>query len=191
MRRPYSFQQGDLDGLCGAYSVINAISWGLHSLRVHHGHSRPYRSLREHERDNLFRALLEAVITSRSRSRIVVDGLHSLDLVHMLRVASTWLSQERVIRLRYSRPLYHHRRVRPVRMMRILTTCLARPGTAVILGVESPWKHWTVVTSVASRCLLLLDSGGYSQLVLCPVGNQHVSKVKPSSVFLVELADTA
>ena len=93
--RPWPLVQGELDGLCGLYSIINSLTWGLYSLQVI-GH-RPRQQcspLEQREIEELFLSLITR-LTRKHGTRSVIDGISSLELAHLLRHSAAWLSAKR------------------------------------------------------------------------------------------------
>ena len=107
--------QGDLDGLCGLYSVVNSLAWALHTRRaVGDNLSRKARRLRERERTELFIALLTVLFERRKQARPIADGISSVDLSYVIRRGAAWLKVHRGLDLAVKRPFYRYRRVRLV-----------------------------------------------------------------------------
>src|SRR5262245_42500062 len=111
-RRPQPLIQGELDGLCGIYSVINSLAWALHSLsearQVLPWQSRP---LRQEDCDRLFLALVSAMLYRRRKFRSIVDGTTVNDILRLLRTATSWLITARQLELKVDRPFYNDVRV--------------------------------------------------------------------------------
>ena len=129
------FRQGRLDGLCGVYSVINALRlavWPAHRLS------------RESCKD-LFR-LLTSELAARSKLHDVLTGGSRHRLVAaLLREADSWLRDEYEIRLHYRRPYRAQASVRPSAIAATLARHLATGQASVIAGLTGSIEHWTVV----------------------------------------------
>ena len=142
---PPPFRQGDLDGLCGAYAVVNAVR--LAAL--------PHRELRRAACAALFAELVDELAEAgRLRDR-VTRGMGAGKMARLLRRAKLWLDVEYELRLEVTRPFRKGDEPDPGACLRLLTEHLGRAGTAVIVGTED---HWTVVSAVSGRRLLLADS---------------------------------
>lgn len=166
-RQPRPFEQGELDGLCGIYSVINSLNWALHSLRAsHRGIRRLAGQLIEKECENLFASAIRILPHRRYGLCPVVDGISGAELARVLKDSVAWLQDKRGLQLGIRRPFYRRIRVTTRRLRLVLAEHLAKPGTAAIIGVEPPWEHWTVVVRVTAKRLTLLDSSGASILPL-------------------------
>jgi hypothetical protein len=190
-RPPRPFVQGALDGLCGVYSIINGLAWALHTHKSPvDGPSRRTKRLNSRDCEELFAALTSALLKRKRRDAPIVDGLHSLDVSRLLRESALWLREHHRLELHVIRPFYHRRRISMQRAVRRLSLHLSEPGSAVIIGIESPWQHWTVAIAVDGRRLHLLDSDGLARLSLRHYGRNceaHTGLLRPSGVFLLSV----
>jgi len=142
---PRPFRQGDLDGLCGAYAVVNAVrlaAW-------------PHRRLRHPACAHLFGELVDELAEAgRLRDR-VTGGMGRRGVARLLRRAKLWLDVEFELRLEVGRPFRKGDQPDPEACLRLLAGHLNQGGTAVIVATEG---HWTVLTAVRGGRLLLADS---------------------------------
>jgi hypothetical protein len=188
--RPWPLVQGELDGLCGLYSIINSLIWGLYSLQIAgHRPRRRSRPLCEREIETLFLSLITR-LNRKHGIRSVVAGIHALELARLLRHSATWLSTERDLRVTFIRPFYRRRRATIGQVCQVLSNHLAGPGSAAIIGLEWPWRHWTVVIGVTATRLALLDSSGdpYLPLRRRPRNSERQRRLlRPGEVFLLKL----
>jgi hypothetical protein len=189
--RPWPLVQGELDGLCGLYSIINSLTWGLYSLQVIGHRPRQQSSpLGQRETEELFLSLITR-LTRKYGTRSVVSGIHSLELARLLRHSAAWLSAKRDLQLTFVRPFYRRRRVTTGQVCQVLSNHLAGVGTATIIGLEWPSRHWTVVIGVTPTRLYLLDSSDeppHSSLRRRPHDSErHRRLLRPSEVFLLKL----
>jgi hypothetical protein len=188
--RPWPLVQGELDGLCGLYSIINSLTWGLYSLQIS-GHRPRHQCspLGQRETEQLFLSLITR-LTRRHGTRSVVSGIHSLELARLLRHSAAWLSAKRDLRLTFMRPFYRRRRVTIGQVCQVLSNHLAGAGTATIIGLEWPSRHWTVVIGVTTTRLALLDSSGdpYLSLRRRPRNSERQRRLlRPGEVFLLKI----
>jgi hypothetical protein len=188
--RPWPLVQGELDGLCGLYSIINSLIWGLYGLQIS-GHRPRYQSkpLGEREIEKLFLSLMTRV-NRKHGIHPVVHGISSLELGRLLRYSAAWLSAKRDLQLTFVRPFYRRRRVTIGQVCQMLSNHLAGAGNAAIIGLEWPWRHWTVVTGVTATRLALLDSSGdpYLSLRRRPRNSERQRRLlRPCEVFLLKL----
>jgi hypothetical protein len=182
-------EQGHLDGLCGVYSVINAIRFALQTATVRRPNSaRTRHCLTDQDLDLLFMTLIEGVIRPNSFARSVVEGLDTRQLWTLLRLAQKWMDAHQARSLAISRPLHRRPRIGPKRLLASIAIYLSAPGTAVIVGTEPPWRHWTVATRVTRSRLHLLDSGGNESVPLRlsrKAKSYHAGLIKPANVYLL------
>jgi hypothetical protein len=189
--RPWPLVQGELDGLCGLYSIINSLTWGLYSLQVTGNRPRQQSSpLGERETEQLFLSLITR-LTRKHGTRSVVDGISSLQLARLLRHSGAWLSTHRGLKLTVVRPFYLRPRATMRQVCRVLSNHLADAGTATIIGLEWPSRHWTVVIGVTPTRLYLLDSSDeppHSSLRRRPRPSDKQRRLlRPREVFLLKL----
>jgi hypothetical protein len=189
--RPWPLVQGELDGLCGIYSIINSLIWGLYSLQVT-GHRPRHQSspLGERETEQLF-LLLTTRFTRKHGTRSIIDGTSALELAYLLRRSAAWLRAKRGLQLVVARPFYRHPRATIRQVCRALENHLAGAGTATIIGLEWPSRHWTVVSGVTPTRLYLLDSSDgppHSSLRRQPRPSDKQRRLlRPREVFLLKL----
>jgi hypothetical protein len=188
--RPWPLVQGELDGLCGIYSIINSMIWGLYSLQVTgHRPRQQSRPLGERETEQLFLSLI-ARLTRKHGIHPVVHGISSLELARLLRHSAAWLSAKRDLRLTFMRPFYRRRRATIGQVCQVLSNHLAGAGNAAIIGLEWPSRHWTVVIGVTATRLALLDSSGDQYLTLRrrPRNSERQRRLlRPGEVFLLKI----
>ena len=68
--------QGDLDGLCGLYSLLNAVQWALHSCsRPARGRGSLPKLLSDAEQQALFDTLVTALGKRRPLATFVTGGI--------------------------------------------------------------------------------------------------------------------
>jgi len=144
---PKPLEQGNLDGLCGVYAVVNAIRLAAH----------PHRRLRAADGYDLFAALLAELADAGRLRGFVSAGLGPRILARLLRRAGRWLRKRHGLALDVSRPFAKRDQPEPEKCLRVLAEHLARSGTAAIVGSD---EHWTVVRAVTPKRLLLADSNG-------------------------------
>jgi hypothetical protein len=144
---PTPFEQGDLDGLCGVYAVINAVRLAAY----------PHRRLPTAECRGLFAALLAELAEEGRLRGFVTHGLGPRVLARLLRGSGRWLRKQHGLTLEVHRPFAKRDEPGPEECWRVLTEHLERPGTAAIVGSD---EHWTVIRAVTPKRLLLADSDG-------------------------------
>jgi hypothetical protein len=171
---PRPFRQGDLDGLCGAYAVVNAVR--LAAL--------PHRRLRRAACAALFADLVDELAEAGRLRAFVTGGMSTGKMARLLRRAGGWLDVEFGLALEVRRPFTKRRGPDPACCLGLLAEHLDQAGTAVIVGTED---HWTVVTAVNGRRLLLADSHDRRYFVAAKALGDEVatSRLQPSGTFLL------
>ena len=174
-RRPY--RQGDLDGLCGVYSVINALRALCPELTRKHCAS-------------LFK-LLVGCLKGRSKAPldVVSSGMSRHTLLHLLNVAIAFVWRRFGVAVKARRlPKPVRTTHRLVRLWRTLSNLLS-PNRVVIIGVEGRISHWTVATRIGPKHLFVLDSKNIKRFrrthcVVGWAGNRH--SMNPGEMIVVE-----
>jgi hypothetical protein len=144
---PRPFEQGDLDGLCGVYAIVNAVRLA----------AQPHHRLRVADCRELFAVLLAELADEGRLRGFVTHGLGSRVLARLLRRAERWLRTQHGLTLEVHRPFRKQDQPEFDECLRVLTEHLERLGTAAIVGSD---EHWTVIRGVTAKRLLLADSDG-------------------------------
>jgi hypothetical protein len=173
--RPH--RQGDLDGLCGVYSVVNAC-----------------RSLcSEIDTDTaswLFDHLMQSLdLPDSAPLALVTGGIGRRQLSKLIKAAIDYVDDA------YEIPLAMARLPKPLRQSSSLDDLwralaeVVTPGRVAVLGLGGRENHWTVAVGVTSHQIRLADSGRLCVLrrSQCTVGKATKRySVPPSHVFLIE-----
>jgi hypothetical protein len=184
--------QGDLDGLCGVYSIVNAVQWALHTCTATAwAFGQAPKRLIWAEREALFDALVTALGRRRPLAKFVIGGVSSLELTKLLRLSREWVSKHRRAVLVSQRPFYRQRAVAGRRVINLLAEHLAAPGSAAIVAIDAPLAHWTVVTGLSKKRMRLHDSGyrvfaAVNGIDFCSADQPN--GVKPGDIFLLRLS---
>ena len=142
------FQQGDLDGLCGVYAIVNAVA-----------HLCPALAVTDCER--LFEVLMGAVRADDERRRpTATRGVERRQLLRLMRTAFEHVECRHGIALVV--------RVVPKATARAWSLdtlwhfLSARLGDACVatLGLGGRYDHWTLATAMTARQIRLRDSDG-------------------------------
>ncbi len=187
-RRIAALEQGHLDGLCGIYSVINALR--LAAEHADDSHSWLRTALHDGWVEVLFSHLVRKALKKRRPSDFVYAGLNTANVARLIGDAGIWLNEFFELELTVRRPFYHRADAPLMTRCEAIAEHLAKPATAAIVGTADPWNHWTVVARVEPRRLALVDSGGLSYT---PRRRErgfedcHAGLIKPNSVFLLTI----
>lgn len=187
------YRQGELDGLCGLYSVVNAIRFAIYTLHAN-ARSRARAQLDEQEAELLLAHLVEHLTMRQGGARFFSEGVGQGEMSMLLRAADRWLCSRRSVRLWFKCPL-RRRRTRKNILLRLIADHLSRPGTAAIIAGNDHWRHWTVATKVTRSRLILFDSEG-DEFIFIASGPRkrrfHAGLMNPPDLHLLTLArDTA
>ncbi len=149
-RRKRAYQQGDLDGLCGIYAIVNALCHVLH--------------LRDEQCQKLFEKLLEALGQDSPRlHEPLLRGIRFQQLKRLVTAVSR-------CRLEGQKLTFDARRLQLKRQQRTLPnlwTALDEevgPTCVAIIGLAGIMDHWCVVFRVTPKTLWLLDSSGQTRI---------------------------
>lgn len=149
-KRRCAYRQGDLDGLCGVYSIVNALRYVFH--------------LRDEQCQKLFGKLLKALEQDCGcLHQTLLTGMYLPRLKRLVGVASQCRLGDRDI-IFQARPL---RLKRDQCSLPHLWAVLERelgPTCVAIVGVTGATDHWCVVYRVTSKTLWLLDSSGQTRM---------------------------
>lgn len=137
-----SFKQGQLDGLCGIYAVINAL-----------------RLLVRISRDECYELIYESVLVIEKKkpvSDFIIDGISVFDVSVIIR--DIVCPQYDVTR---TKPFHRRAQVSVDEYWDTLGQFMGSgEQRSVIMAIETHhWGHWTVVRRVTEKQLILYDSG--------------------------------
>jgi hypothetical protein len=174
-RRRRAYRQGDLDGLCGVYSVVNALQYVLH--------------LRNEQCSKLFAKLIKALERDCSHlHRPLLQGMYFPQVKQLVAVAAQGQVQGRSLKFE-TRPL----RLKPEqRTLPSLWKVLDRelgPACVAIVGITGASDHWCVVYRVTPKTLWLLDSSGQARIrrsrcTVRPARTRYC--LEPGEILLIE-----
>lgn len=141
------FVQGDLDGLCGLYALINALR------KI----TPPSSSITDDDWRDFFAKLICAYPP-------IAHGAHSRDMAKLARIAQFELTRWRNFRIELRWPLLDRRIVTLSAAIEKLSDVADRRATAIILGFGGKLEHWSVLERVSSSHFILFDSGLYHRV---------------------------
>lgn len=147
-------RQGDFDGFCGLYALINALDLA--------GGKRPRSPV--HRR--LFVELAEALPGGKLR-RALDDGLDGRDLIKAAGRAfpafKKWLGGS----VSVSRPFRKATFKTNEEFLEAMAGIMASGRSALILNISTPtYDHWTVAASITPQAIVLRDSGALKNVRL-------------------------
>ena len=174
LRKPY--RQGDLDGLCGVYSTVNAVRFLCPEID---GDTASC----------IFEALMNSLPKVEANPVSTVTwGVGRRQLAHLIKRAIAHVDDELDIRLTATRL---PDRLRQTRNLDALWVWLGRrvsPKCVAVLGLGGRHSHWTVAVAVTPSQIRLFDSStmGVLRRRHCTVGKAvKRTAISPVHVFLI------
>ena len=174
-RRPY--QQGDLDGLCGVYSIVNAVR-ALCPELDHEGAEWLFA--------HLMQSLSEAGV---DLSIAVVSGIGRVELGRLIGAAIAYITEELEIELTVKRLPKALRLSSNLGELWQAFEASLSPDCVAIIGIAGIHSHWTIAAQITPKQVRLYDSGRIAVLRrgLCTVGKAVKRHgIPPKHVFLIE-----
>lgn len=167
-------RQGDFDGFCGIYSLINALEVA--------GFSTPRSAV--HQR--IFVALTDAL--PNRKLRVAIDrGLKGKDLVRASRVAFPDFEKRIGGEVSISRPFRHSSVESSDAVFRALGALMGT-NSAVIIHLSTPaYRHWTVVQAIEPTSIVLRDSWTLRSLPLDRFSTEGRYQVDVRETILVRI----
>jgi len=149
-RRKRAYQQGDLDGLCGIYAIVNALCHVLH--------------LRDEQCQKLFEKLIQALEQDcRHSHQRLLWGIGFQQLRRLVTVVcKSRLEGQKLTSA--TRPLRLKRQQRTLPHLWIALNEQVGPTCVAIVGLAGAANHWCVVYRVTPKTLWLLDSSGQTRI---------------------------
>jgi len=141
-----AWQQGRFDGLCSIYSVINSVSY-------------LDRTFSEDECSALFEFMIKA--GGDLFPAAIYEGMLHSKLWGIAEQVQTHLAER--VPLEFSRPFLRKQVDSVDEFCDILSKHLKSDAVALV-GLGSPWDHWTVITRVAPRSVMFHDSYGIKRM---------------------------
>ncbi len=168
------FQQGDLDGLCGVYSVLNAIK-----ILGYRDDVEGWQAI--------LTDIFEFVKESKDSTDFLTDGIStpyiSRVLGHIICINHN---------IKYSKPF--HNKSADLSMLwdtifSFLNTDFRR--TAILCVDGHDYSHWSVVHSISKKRITLFDSDTMTwlnrgQCTTLELAGKKTALIHPSSLFLLE-----
>jgi hypothetical protein len=159
--------QGSLDGLCGAYAVINSISLMIPRI----------------DADTLFSSVITRM--GGRLSSIMLHGMTTAELRNLVLKPCRNFCIKRRVTLHYSRctgsSLDDY--------WQTLQTHITQHGAgSIVLGITGSYDHWTCVRRITDKTMLLADSGDWTRLYRRHVtvdASEALYRLRPTDTFLM------
>ena len=191
-RQIVGFRQGSLDGLCGLYSIVNAVKAAARNAGRPHTRGAAAAWFTREEAFELFSALARHLERDRRLARSYGEGIEPAVLVRLFRYAGRWLKRYQGRRLIARRAFFRPARPGRKRVVEAIERHLAGPNTAAVIGLHGQPGHWTVATASSRMVLRLADSDGGRWLWKHPLRGRnpasfHAGRIDPYALFLIEV----
>lgn len=160
-------KQGELDGLCGVYSVVNAIYTIL-----------PKETQENHPdlKKKLFRKALETFKNKSGLLDAILDGMDKDELLKVLESCKIFLNQLNLI-LDYEQLTRDYQRINGI--LNRVKEDKEHPNTAIIIGIESDdMQHWTVIKEIINNTIRFYDSCSLKEISIEEVGAKTPNQKK-------------
>ena len=146
------YHQGQLDGLCALYAIINAIRLATHNRTGEFGHG-------------VWRELLLALLGEAEdlvgTATAVVHGIRTKPLYELAKRAASHMENEHSVPVTVGRPSGPNHSFDG--MIADLAE-LTKPASAVVIELSGDVRHWTVLRGVGKHSLELFDSSGMERV---------------------------
>jgi hypothetical protein len=144
MAAPYC--QGDLDGLCGVYAVVNAVDCLCGPLA-------------KADAQRLFKCILQQLEAKTSLAQRCTNGL---TLAEMTGILNAVICKSYPI-IRY-KPFHRQPSIDKAQYLQRLKDFLQQPHSIVLIGLSGYHKHWTLIHRMTDKTLMIHDSGSIKTL---------------------------
>src|SRR5829696_7880287 len=151
------FQQGDLDGLCGIYALINAIRLPT---------ADDTRDFPDAAWQELFCTLLLEADEVVGTVEAVGLGIDPQPLFRVAQAAVRHMAAEHGLRLTVTHAIRRGEGRTFDAILRRLTELAQQPRSAVLICLTGQLDHWTVLRRVTGQSLTFFDSSGCARVSL-------------------------
>lgn len=185
------WQQGELDGLCGLYAIINAMKL----LAISRGHE-----FSDAAGASLFRKMIKSLHDRNKLPNALWDGTSIVHVRDFLDTAKNFMRRQYGLELVY-RPLVKKGEItRKDVLWRFLDSVLRGDGMyqfdlesqhkrVALVGMGHPLPHWTLAYRVTKSSIKLVDSGSRVTLKYgqCTVGESQPNRwmIEPEHTLII------
>lgn len=173
------FRQGDLDSLCGLYSVLNATRLLCPEL--------DYEGSR-----SLFRQLAETLTAKRVTAfETVAWGIETPTVLALIQSARAYVRESLDASLRLE-PFRSARKTLTIGFLWKSLMGRLKQGWIAIIGISGRHNHWTVAHRATAKSMRLFDSDLMTALKRsrCSLRSTHVPhQIDPDEIFLLRRED--
>lgn len=170
---PKPYRQGQLDGLCGVYALINAVNVLCGPLTMRQSQA-------------LFRDILLFLESRGPLADRCVDGLYIQQIASVLK--HVVCQQYPIIRFK---PFHRCPRVGIHRYLQTLEDFLSVPNRVVFTAIEGHYSHWTLISRITEHTLQVYDSDAMHCLLKSSCSMIHQQDAKrhwllPAHTYLLQ-----
>lgn len=162
---PPILRQGDLDGLCGVYSVINAMTLMLDD---------------DFDRRHAFSAIVRSL--GSSAANITIKGSTVRQFAGIMRACSTHLFRCGV-EMHFTRASVFPEIGLGEFWAAISGHCDEHGPGSVILGLSGEHDHWTCLEDITPKAMILADSGAMARLERSMVTTKAATAARPHVLY--------
>jgi hypothetical protein len=149
----HPFRQGNLDGLCGIYGIINSIRWGL----------RHEKALTKRQSRRLYVRLIQHLEDQELLAAALETGLCIPEISQLLHAAKEWLAESDIL-LKHQKPFHRQKAIKSSTFVDCIAEAVETPNTSVLMATVGRPDHWTSVIGVDKDRLTLFDSSGFKRI---------------------------
>jgi len=163
--------QGDEDGLCGLYSILNAMRY-------------LYPRMSEDTEAAIFKA---SALALKRWPKILWDGTTTADMLRMLKSVYLGIPVHVGLRIAVREP-FRRRKPSAGAFYDRLFGLVEPENQVAIIGLEKPYEHWTVAREVRSQAILLQDSAKLHEIWRHEIGlpgSKAKWQIDPRCTFLI------
>jgi hypothetical protein len=149
MRKPLT--QGDEDGFCGLYSIVNALSLLFPG------------AMNDDERSRVFKAIAKSLV---EWPNVIWEGTTTEDIRTMLAAASHALKNS----FSWQQPFAHRTFPGFDEFRQELKLRIEGDNAFGIVGLSKPWSHWTCAHRLTDHEMIMTDSCHVKEIPLDKCG---------------------
>jgi hypothetical protein len=143
--------QGDLDGTCGVYSLINTVDL-------------LFPRIADKDRAATFKAVCMSI--EERWPAVLWAGIGEMDMRRMLKAAQLHLKRS----VSWEQPFRRRHLVNFEEFSRELRRRIMGDDAFAIVGTRKPWSHWTVAHRLTDHMMIMTDSCHVKQIPLAKCG---------------------
>lgn len=171
--RPY--RQGDLDALCGLYTVINSIRWCLRDYDI--AKQGPHWM-------ELFAELSDYAVKEIGHLSISSMGLGLNAMIWLMRTAQEHMRNVHGINIRTKRPFALSKPSELNQPALAIENHLQNDSSSTLFAIYGSINHWSVATEITATRAKLFDSDGLNYLPIKSFqGTDYIKRNKNLSVI--------